>query len=573
MRMLYGSIALVCFLLCCGPIPPSSTGGRGVAENVLATATTNPLDWCAGHDLPESMCSVCNPGLIAGFKQAGNWCGEHGFPESACPQCNPITPPPSTLAGVDPADWCEGHDLPESMCSVCNPGLIAGFKQAGNWCGEHGFPESACPQCNPITPPPSTLAGVDPADWCAGHDLPESMCSVCNPGLIPGFKQAGDWCIEHGFPESACPTCNPQNAPVGAQRAALEARVVRLGSAELEAAAGIAFVAAKGVRSANSVSCTARVGFDEDRVADIRALVPGIVRKIHVRPGDRVTMGDVLFDLVSTRIGDLQASLTAARQHVETAAANLERERELGEKKIVSTRHVEVAEQELAAARAEVESAETTLRMAGADSGLATGRYSLVAPLTGVVARRPAMIGLLAADETSLATLVDTSAMWVFCNVPEAEAARVFPGQHVQITVEGGGSFHGRITWVSPEVDPRTRTVSARAEVANPQGRLRANQFARARIETGPAGAAVAVPRAAMQRVENQDLVFVRTAPGIYAPRVVTALDSGELVSISGNVLQGDQVVTTGAFLLRTEIMPGSIGAGCCELEPRSGER
>ena len=633
MKMFYGSILCLLILACRTSLPPLPL----LASKPIGTdpaQVSDPADWCAGHDLPESMCSKCNPSLIAGFKESGDWCAAHGFPESACPSCNPMSAPTAPARVADPADWCAGHDLPESMCSKCNPSLIAGFKESGDWCEAHGFPESACPSCNPMSAPTVPARVADPADWCAGHDLPESMCSKCNPSLIAGFKESGDWCeahgfpesacpscnplappgeglaladwclehglpeskcsrcqpdlkavfqgandwcVEHGYPESVCPTCNPQTAPTGAEQAALEARVVRFRSPEIEAAAGIAYVSAKQVSASDTVDCTARIAFDEDRVADVRALVPGIVRKTHARLGDQVKAGQVLFELVSTRVGDLQAALTAARQRVDTAEANLARQRALAKRKIVADRRVEIAEQEMAAARAQGSAAETALSIAGASRGAATGHYNLVAPLQGVVTRRPGMVGLLATPDTSLATLVDTSVMWVYCDVPEADAARVATDQHVLVTVEGGGgSFHGRITWVSPEVDPRTRMVSCRAEVANPEGRLRANQYARAHIETGPPGRAVAVPRAALQRVGDRDLVFVRIAAGYYEPRVVTASDNGELVCIVGDVAVGDPVVTTGAFLLRTEIMPGSIGAGCCEVEPparSTGER
>ena len=109
------------------------------------------------------------------------------------------------------------------------------------------------------------------------------------------------------------------------------------------------------------------------------------------------------------------------------------------------------------------------------------------------------------------------------------------------------------------------------AELPNPTGALRANQFGLARIDTSAARAAVAVPRAAVQRVGALDVVFVRTGPGVYEPRVVKRVGDGEVVGVEGRLVDGDAVVTTGAVLLRTEIMPGSIGAGCCEAEARGG--
>ena len=119
---------------------------------------------------------------------------------------------------------------------------------------------------------------------------------------------------------------------------------------------------------------------------------------------------------------------------------------------------------------------------------------------------------------------------------------------------------------------PLSRTVTVRAEVPNPTGALRANQFMRGHIATSPLRSVVAVPRAAVQRVGTRELVFVRTGVGVYEPRVVRRRGGGERVEIEGRVREGEAVVTTGAVLLRTEVMPGSIGAGCCEAEPPGGE-
>ncbi|MGD8859547.1 MAG: efflux RND transporter periplasmic adaptor subunit [Myxococcales bacterium] len=465
-------------------------------------------------------------------------------------------------------DWCHGHGLPESMCTKCNPELIPQFQAAGDWCEEHGFPESACPQCNP-QPPPGAGPGPE-RDWCVEHALPESMCTKCNPALVAQFRDAGDFCEEHGFPESACPVCNPRQPPPGAEQAAIEARVVRFRSPDIERSAGIQTVAADRSRASAAVECTARIAFDADRVADVRAIVPGIVRRIRAELGERVKRGAPLFELESTRVGEIQGALQKARERVRAAEANLERQRDLRADDIASARQVEVARRELASARAEARTAEATLRMAGAGQSMPTGRYTLTSPLAGTVVRRPAVVGLLATESESLATIADTSVMWALCDVPEAHASRVALGQRVVVRTEGGDDapIAGELTWIAAEVDPRRRTVAARAEVPNDAGRLRANQFARARIETGAPRTAVSVPRAAVQRVGEREVVFVRTAEGIYQPRVVQRFGDGPPVQVEGRVRAGDAIVTTAAVLLRTEIMPGSIGAGCCEVEP-----
>jgi cobalt-zinc-cadmium efflux system membrane fusion protein len=393
---------------------------------------------------------------------------------------------------------------------------------------------------------------------------------------VPVFKAKGDWCSEHGFPESFCPICKP-GGPVPdvgdardeqAERATLEGRTVRFRSAEIEKSAGIETVRAEAGQATQAIECTARIAFDADTVADVRAIVPGIVRRVRVELGAAVKRGAPLFELESTRVGEIQGALSGARERVKTAEANLARQRELKDNEIASVRQVEVAEQELATAQNEARTAEAALRMAGAATSAPSGRYTLSAPVAGSIVRRPVVVGLFATESESLATIADTSAMWALCDVPEADASRVALGQRVVVTVQGedAAPAEGKLTWIAAEVDPRTRTVAARAEIPNSQGRLRANQFALARIETGVSRAAALVPRAAVQRVGEFEVVFVRAAAGVYEPRVVERLGDGERVSVDGRVGAGDQVVTTGAVLLRTEIMPGSIGAGCCEV-------
>ncbi|MDJ0837103.1 MAG: efflux RND transporter periplasmic adaptor subunit [Acidobacteriota bacterium] len=469
------------------------------------------------------------------------------------------------ILSAGPDDWCGGHGLPESKCTICNPELIPQFKAAGDWCAGHELPESVCPTCNPKETPSD--AAPPPFDWCAGHDVPESKCTLCNPELIPKFKTSGDWCAEHELPESVCPICNPGALPPEA----IEARIVRFISEELEARAGIRTEPAQRGPASETVQAGAQFAFHADRVADLRAVIPGVVRQIHAELGAQVTRGAPLFDLESVRVGDTQAHLRKAIERGRLAETNLKRLQRLNERGMATARELELAEQELESARAETDSARTELRMTGASTEDNTGRFTLTAPIDGTLVRRPAMIGTLATEETSLGMIADTRVMWALCDVPEQDAGRLALDAPVRLTLGNGETHEGRITWISAEVDPRTRTVKVRAEVANPDGRLRANQFAQARIETAFAPDALLVPGNAVQRVGALDVVFVRREPGIYEPRVVTAFAAGKKMRVEGRLQPGEPVVTTGAVLLRTEVLPGSIGAGCCEVEPLGG--
>jgi cobalt-zinc-cadmium efflux system membrane fusion protein len=116
-------------------------------------------------------------------------------------------------------------------------------------------------------------------------------------------------------------------------------------------------------------------------------------------------------------------------------------------------------------------------------------------------------------------------------------------------------------------VNHTTRTTKVRAELPNPEGKLRANQFGRATIQIGDRHKALTVPKSAIQRYENADMVFLPEKEGTYRPQRIRTrtIGQGDVLEVTWGLKSGQEVVTTGAFLLKTEIMKGSIGAGCCD--------
>jgi cobalt-zinc-cadmium efflux system membrane fusion protein len=557
-------LSLLLALTCC-----ESDRSETVAASASASAVAPGM--CAEHGVPEALCTKCNPGLATVFKAKGDWCEEHGFPESFCPICKPNAAFPDVGPAPVAHDWCGGHALPESKCTKCNPSLVPKYKASGDWCEEHGFPESVCPVCNPQSPP----GGAAVVDWCVEHRVPESKCTKCNTELVAQYKKSGDWCTEHGFPESVCPICNPQPVPDGAPGSGSFAAgtKIRFRSAGVEKTAGIETVPARKASVGSGVSCTARIDYNRNKLADIRALVPGVVRKLRADLGQKVKKGAPLFTLESTQVGELQARLPGLEQQVRTARANHERKTKLAAEGLLAQRKVEVAQQELSSAEAGLASARSALRLAGAPGG-GSGSYVLTSPLSGTLVRRPAVVGAYATADTSLGTVANTSTMWALFDVPEASASAVAVGQSVSIVIDGAGDVNhrGEITWIASEVDPKTRMVAARAEIKNKSRTVRANQFARAVIETNTSKEAMMVPRAALQRFGDKTLVFVRISAGLYEPRVVVAgPGDAKEVQVTGDVKPEDAVVTTGAYLLKTELSPESIGAGCCDVEAPEG--
>ena len=145
------------------------------------------------------------------------------------------------------------------------------------------------------------------------------------------------------------------------------------------------------------------------------------------------------------------------------------------------------------------------------------------APFAGEIVERTAVRGALVEAGKPLFTLVDHSVMWAMLQVPETALARVQAGQAVELRVDSlpGKVFTGKLTWIGPAVDERTRMARARAEFANPDGLLKDKMFATARILTRRTEKAMLVPPSAIQHVEGKPFVFVKLADDLFDAQAV----------------------------------------------------
>ena len=432
----------------------------------------------------------------------------------------------------------------------------------------------------PASAPASPSINGASAALCAEHGVLEAVCPKCNPKLAPIFQGKGDWCREHGFPESFCPLCHPERGgrpalaltPVaqgGASDGPADGTIVQLAGPDVAELVGIETEAARAVDARAELVVLGTIAYDATRQAEVNARAGGVVKELCVELGARVEAGAVLARVESAQVGADRSRLVAGRVRVETAQAAFERQSSLAEKELATRRSLDEARFELQAARAEVTVLEAALEPLGADPARG-GVYDVTAPLAGVVVRRSATLGQRLEAGAALFELVDPSSVWAELDVPEASLARVRPGLEVVVTSDSlpGQEFRGTIDHVAPEIDVHTRTAKARVHLANPGGRLRANQFVQGRIAVERLGARVLVPRSAVQRARSVELVFVEQAVGLYvARRVRTGAVAGDAVELAGGVAPGERVVTRGSFLLKTETLKGAIGAGCCAAE------
>jgi len=493
---------------------------------------------------------------------------EHPAAEAAAARDPSAAMNPSTRAAE--VKLCE-HRVPADLCTKCNPEFVDVFKEKGDWCNEHGVPESHCYECNPKLS--FSARAAPPAEpWCNEHGVPEAKCTKCKPQLIAKFIDAGDYCREHGLPESVCPYCHPDLVKAAGHEPPIfpaPGTTVKLASPETEREAGIETMTVTNRQFARTIDVIGQLQFNQNRLARLSARGgEALVGQVNVDVGDEVKRGQPLVMLTSGAIGAEQSRQGAAKARLDAARATLAREQVLLESGISSNRSVEQAQTEVAAALGEYNAARAALHAAGAGEGSSGGQYVLSAPFDGTVVAREAVAGKSVSAETTLVEVADLGSMWALLEIPEDAAAAVKPGQKVTLVFEGlGGQIReGVVSRMGASVDPHTRTVRARVDLPNADRTLRAGLFVRAKIAVAAEHEGMLVPRGAIQRAEGQALVFVRTAPGQYVPAHVelgTAMERD--IEVLGGLESGAEVVTTGAFMLKTEILKDSIGAGCAD--------
>lgn len=328
------------------------------------------------------------------------------------------------------------------------------------------------------------------------------------------------------------------------------------------------------------ISANAEVDFAGDHYAHLAARAPGIVSSVNAELGQQVTAGEVLAVIDSTELGSAKAAYLQARSLVDLRAKTYAREQALFEKSVSTERELLEAETSLVESNITLSSASQRLRNLGlseeaivsiVDSNDTSSALPLRSPFAGTIVARHAARGEVITTSEPLFAIADTTHMWVMLDVYEADVARLRIGQRLELSLDGlpGQTREGVLTWISASIDPTTRTVKARAELDNTDGMLRAHMFGNAQIEVETIEDALLVPDSAVQWDGCCNIVFVKHTDTVFQPYKVTLgpKQKNYFIVLEG-LPAGETVVTQGSFLLKTEILKGNIGAGCCETDP-----
>jgi RND family efflux transporter MFP subunit len=285
--------------------------------------------------------------------------------------------------------------------------------------------------------------------------------------------------------------------------------------------------------------------------AVIQPQVAGRITDILVKPGDVVDAGRPLAKIdpggQPAAVAQAQAGRQAAQAQLALAEQNLARIKQLVDQRALPRQELDNAQAAVTSARAQV--AAQGAQITGSQTQLRY--YTVLSPSHGTVGDIPARVGDTVSPQTRLTSVVDNATLEVNVAIPVDRAAQLGAATRIEVLDDTGHAVgSGTVKFVSPDVDPTTQTVLVKADVANPEGVLRTDQIARARViwktEQG-----LRVPALAVSRIGDQVFVFVATGTVVkQRPIKVGELIDNTYVVVSG-LKAGERIATSNIQKLR----------------------
>lgn len=322
----------------------------------------------------------------------------------------------------------------------------------------------------------------------------------------------------------------------------------------------------------SQITCNGMVGFNENRYAQIRPRVDGILRHVRVDVGAAVHGGEELAIVDSATLGEYKASFVYAVVNVKYTEAYCERLRKLAEQQAIPSKtlfemeHM-LQEQQLDVARSRQRLVNLGFSSDQIDKFVAENdthaELAITAPWDGVLVQRHAVEGEAVSGSAPVFAVADLGTMWIHLMVYESDLSRIHLGQALTFVPDGltDQTFTGKVTWISPEVDPQTRTIQVRGEVANVDGALRANMFGKGRLTVSSSRDSLVVPPAAVQVHDRRTVVFVPKDAGHFEVRPVEiGMKSSDYWEVKSGLARGEQVVTAGSFELMSNLANDAFG-------------
>jgi len=296
---------------------------------------------------------------------------------------------------------------------------------------------------------------------------------------------------------------------------------------------GVRTTTAERTRLWRGIDTVGYVDYDESKVSHIHLRTEGWIEKLTVQSeGERVKKGEFLFELYSPKLVNAQEELV-------TAIAS-------GNKGLIRASKERLSA--LGVSGSQIKKLQKDKKI--------QQRISIYASQDGVVSTLPVREGMFVKPSMKVMSLGDLSSIWILAEVFEKQSAWVKVGQpaEVRLSYHPGKIWLGKVEYIYPDLDPKTRTLKVRLRFDNPDEVLKPNMYANIRIFGGPKEDTIVIPIEALIRTGREERVVISLGEGRFEARLVTAgIESGDFVEILQGIEEGDRVVTSGQFLIDSE--------------------
>src|SRR5918996_1503958 len=295
-----------------------------------------------------------------------------------------------------------------------------------------------------------------------------------------------------------------------------------------------------------TVRTVGTITYDETKVSHVHSKIEGWIDKLYVNyTGKLVEKGQPLFTIYSPDLLATQQEYLLAVKGRERLSASSIPEVRTGAESLVEASKRRLALWDIS--ENEIRELEK--------NGQAQRTLTLYAPHSGFVIKKEANQGMRIMPDKELYTIADLSTVWVNVDIYESEIPFVRPGQTASVTLsyDPGATFNGKVAFIYPYVDEKTRTVKARLDVPNPGFKLKPDMYVNAEIKID-GGKHLAVPEEAVLDSGTRKLVFVEKGNGHFEPKEVKVgakLDG--FYQLTSGLNEGEKIAASSAFLLDSE--------------------
>ena len=310
---------------------------------------------------------------------------------------------------------------------------------------------------------------------------------------------------------------------------------------------GIRTSFAKQESMSRTIRASGRVAFDEQKMARLHPKVEGWIEELAVdKTGQTVKKGDVLVSIYSPKLVSTQQEYLLALNSLKSLKDSPFEDVARGAKEMVASARerlqlLDVPEHQIV----ELEKSRKIKK-----------QLHIHTPVKGTVTRIGSRQGQYVTPKTELYMVVDLSQVWVYADVYEYELPWIKVGDEVEMSLASvpGKIFSGRLGYIYPYAEVKTRTTKVRVIFDNPDQLLRPDMFAEVTIHSDVNKNAIVIPAQAVIRSGARSQVFVVTEPGKFEPRLVTlGIESSGKVAVLSGLTEGEEVVTSAQFMVDSE--------------------